>query len=84
MSSYALTGKGALRKPSLIDNRPGSGRTLLNVYFIVYTMDYYHALLGHLGWKDCGTVLAGGVMNVGDIHGKPSLVEARTLGASIL
>jgi Multimeric flavodoxin WrbA len=46
-------------------------------------LDYYHALLGHLGWKDCGTVLAGGVMHVGDIAGKPSLEEARRLGASI-
>lgn len=47
-------------------------------------LDYYRALLGHLGWKDCGTVLAGGVMNVGDIQGKPSLAEAKALGASIL
>lgn len=46
-------------------------------------LDYYHALLGHLGWKDCGKVLAGGLMNVGDISGKPSLEEARKLGASI-
>lgn len=49
-------------------------------------LDYYHALLAHLGWKDCGTVLAGGVMNVGDIHAeghKASLEEARKLGASI-
>lgn len=46
-------------------------------------LDYYHALLGHLGWKDCGKVLAGGVMNVGDMAGKPSLEEARKLGASI-
>lgn len=46
-------------------------------------LDYYHALLGHLGWKDCGTVLAGGVMNIGDIEGKTSLDEARKLGASI-
>lgn len=46
-------------------------------------LDYYHALLGHLGWKDCGNVLAGGVMNIGDITGKPSLEQARALGASI-
>ncbi len=46
-------------------------------------LDYYHALLSHLGWKDCGTVLAGGVMNVGDIKGSPLLEEARKLGASI-
>lgn len=43
-------------------------------------LDYYHALLGHLGWTDCGTVLAGGVLNVGDIKGKASLDEARKLG----
>lgn len=46
-------------------------------------LDYYHALVGHLGWKDCGTVLAGGVMNAGDIQGKPSLDEATKLGASL-
>lgn len=46
-------------------------------------LDYYHALLGHLGWKDLGTVLAGGVTNVGDIAGKPSLTKARKLGASL-
>lgn len=46
-------------------------------------LNYYHALLGHLGWKDCGTVLAGGVMNAGDIQGKPSLDEAKKLGASL-
>lgn len=45
-------------------------------------LDYYHALLGHLGWKDCGKVLAGGVMHIGDIAGKPFLEEARKLGAS--
>lgn len=47
-------------------------------------LDYYHALLGHLGWKDCGKVLASGVINVGDIAGKPALEDARKLGASIL
>lgn len=50
-------------------------------------LDYYHALLGHIDWKDCGTVLAGGVMNVGDIQkdaSKPALEEARKLGASII
>lgn len=46
-------------------------------------LDYYHALLGQLGWTDCGTVLAGGVMQVGDIKGKPALEEARKLGASL-
>lgn len=46
-------------------------------------LDYYHALLNHLGWKDSGVVLAGGVMNVGDIQGNPSLAKARLLAASI-
>ena len=40
-------------------------------------------LMGHIGWKDCGKVLCGGVMAVGDIEGKPELEEARRLGASI-
>lgn len=46
-------------------------------------VDYYHALTNHLGWTDRGMVLAGGVMNIGDIEGKPSLDEARKLGASL-
>jgi len=46
-------------------------------------LDYYHALFGHLSWKVRGTVLAGGVMNIGDIQGKASLEEARELGMSI-
>ena len=46
-------------------------------------IDYYQSLLGHLGWKDLGMVLAGGVMNVGDIKGKPALEQASQLGASI-
>jgi multimeric flavodoxin WrbA len=46
-------------------------------------LDYYTALLSHLGWKDRGTVLAGGVMNVGDIKGHKSLEKARKLGAAI-
>lgn len=43
-------------------------------------LDYYHALLGHLGWNNCGTVLAGGVLNIGDIKGKAALQQARELG----
>ena len=46
-------------------------------------INYYHSMLGHLGWKDKGMILAGGVMQVGDIEGKPSLTEARALGAAI-
>ena len=44
---------------------------------------WYDRLMGHIGWKDCGKVLCGGVMAVGDIEGKPELEEARKLGASI-
>ena len=45
--------------------------------------DYYQGLLGHLEWNDLGMVRAGGVNHIGDIKGKPSLEEARTLGESI-
>lgn len=46
-------------------------------------LDYYHAFLEHLGWKDRGTILAGNVMQLGDITGKPVLEDARKLGASL-
>lgn len=32
-------------------------------------LDYYHALLGFLGWKDRGQVLAGGVFEAGAVPG---------------
>lgn len=44
---------------------------------------YYHSLLSNLGWQDAGQVLAGGVLEVGDIKGKPCLEEAEKLGAAI-
>ena len=47
------------------------------------TVYWYDRLMGHIGWKDWGKVLCGGVMAVGDINGKPELEEARKLGASI-
>lgn len=47
------------------------------------TVYWYDRLMGHIGWKDCGKVLCGGVMAVGDIEGKSELEEARRLGASI-
>lgn len=47
------------------------------------TVYWYDRLMGHIGWKDWGKVLCGGVMAVGDIEGKPELEEARRLGASI-
>ena len=49
-------------------------------------LDYYHTLLGQLGWKDRGTVLAGGVFQVGDIlknGGHEALSQARNLASSI-
>lgn len=47
-------------------------------------INYYNALLCHLGWKDCGMVLAGGNMNIDDILNNPKqLKEARELGSSI-
>lgn len=46
-------------------------------------VDYYQKVLKHLGWKDRGIVIAGGVMQVGDIHGKPALEEAKKMGASL-
>lgn len=45
---------------------------------------YYQSLLKNLGWKNRGMVLAGGVMQVGDIAGKPVLTVAETLGRSIV
>ena len=46
-------------------------------------VDYYNLLMKNLGWEDKGMVLAGGVYKVGDIAGKPSLGEAKKLGASM-
>lgn len=46
-------------------------------------LDYYHALVGFLGWKDLGQVLAGGVLEAGAAAGKPALEEARKFGASL-
>ena len=46
-------------------------------------LHYYEALLRYMGWKNLGTVLAGGVLAVGDIRGKPVLEEAQNLGRSL-
>ncbi len=49
-------------------------------------LDYYHTLLAQLGWHDLGTVLAGGVFQLGDIlknGGHEALAKARALGASL-
>lgn len=45
-------------------------------------LDYYHALMGFLGWTDKGQVLAGGVLEAGAVAGKPVLEEAFRFGAS--
>lgn len=44
---------------------------------------WYDNLERHIGWKSIGKVLCGGVMQTGDIKGKPELEKARALGASI-
>jgi len=46
-------------------------------------VDYFRVLMKNLNWKDRGIVLAGDVYKIGDIAGKPSLDEAKQLGASI-
>ncbi len=44
---------------------------------------YYDHLMEHLRWKNLGKVLCGGVMDAGDVAGRPELEQARELGASI-
>ena len=46
-------------------------------------IDYYHALLGFLEWKDLGQVLAGGVFDAGAVAGQPVVKEAFNFGASL-
>lgn len=46
-------------------------------------LDYYHALLGFLGWRDLGQVLAGGVFEAGAVAGQPVLQEAFRFGAAL-
>lgn len=46
-------------------------------------LDYYHALIGFLDWKDRGQVLAGGVFDAGAVAGQPVLKEAFNFGASL-
>ena len=47
------------------------------------TVFWYDRLMGYLGWQDRGKVLCGGVLNVGDIQGRPELDQARALGAAM-
>lgn len=44
---------------------------------------WYDRLEKHLGWKNLGKVLCGGVMAVGDIEGKNELQEAYELGRAM-
>lgn len=46
-------------------------------------LDYYHALMGFLGWKDKGQVLAGGVLEAGAVAGKPAVEAAFQFGSSL-
>lgn len=47
------------------------------------TLYWYDRLEKHLGWKNIGKVLCGGVMEIGDIEGKKELNEAYELGRTI-
>lgn len=47
---------------------------------IVY---WYDRLIKHLGWKDKGKILCGGVFHIGDINEKKELNDAYELGKSI-
>ncbi|MGI6211938.1 MAG: flavodoxin family protein [Anaerovoracaceae bacterium] len=47
------------------------------------SLNYFDHLMGHLEWKNLGSVLAGGNLDIGDIKGKPELQKAYDLGASI-
>lgn len=44
---------------------------------------WFDDVAGKLGWKNYGSLLVGGVNNIGDINGRPELEQARRLGASI-
>ncbi|MDO4305553.1 MAG: flavodoxin family protein [Eubacteriales bacterium] len=44
---------------------------------------WYDRLEKHLGWKNLGKILCGGVMAVGDVEGRSELKEAYELGKSI-
>ena len=73
-SEYRSPKKDCILLMAAEDDSPGNWKPVL---------DYYHTLIGQLGWIDRGMVLAGGVMRIGDIKGHPSLDAARKLGASL-
>ena len=69
-----------------LTKRPKAGVFLMAAegYDFGPAVDYYTALMKHLGWRNLGMVCAGGNCNVGDIQHHPAqLEEARKLGASI-
>lgn len=45
--------------------------------------NYYESLVKLLNWHDRGRILAGGLIEAGDVKGKPVLEEAQKLGASL-
>ena len=47
------------------------------------TLYWYDNLEKHLGWKNIGKVLCGGVLAIGDIKDKQELKQAYELGKSI-
>lgn len=47
------------------------------------TLYWYNNLEKHLGWQSIGTVLCGGVMDIGDTKDKKELQDAFELGKSI-
>ena len=46
-------------------------------------MYYEEDLIKHLGWRTWDRVLIGGVNDIGDIEGHPSLAEAEALGKNL-
>jgi len=44
---------------------------------------YYKSFLNHMKWNNKGLIIAGGVVNMGDIKGHPALAEAHALGVSL-
>ena len=47
------------------------------------TLYWYDRLEKHMGWKNIGKILCGGVMDIGDIEGRKELTEAYELGKTV-
>ena len=74
-NNYAAPPKDCLMLIAAGDDSKGNFQPMI---------DYYRSFLANIGWSDAGMLLAGGVNEIGDIAGKPALLEnARKLGASI-